>query len=296
MNRAGFIKRFVLVSTPDCPVQQSVLPRQTFRHFTHTIFYNEYPGGSRELDKSIRGGELFLTVLLNPISIFMTHLSNYGNDRLGLYTLEPLVKFVQCWTNLRLQTLPPLQLAEKYFQIFPEEREPLWQNPCHDKRHKDIWSKEKTCDQLPKFQVVGPQKTDMWTSFQISCLRRVTTTLTQSWAPKGLHPAAHRCAYKPNPVGRAYSWYQHQRAHQDPAAINYTFHQVVTAGPSSSKELLVLQSCCLKPGEYAAGMYTRAFLMEDYREHNLELLRLLNRLGQTLPLWLREELQSNSWS
>ncbi|KAL2076445.1 hypothetical protein ACEWY4_027957 [Coilia grayii] len=136
-----------------------VLPRQTCGLFTHTIFYNEYPGGSKELDKSIRGGELFLTVLLNPISIFMTHLSNYGNDRLGLYTFESLVKFVQCWTNLRLQTLPPVELADKYFQMFPEERDPLWQNPCHDKRHKDIWSKEKTCDRLPKFLVVGPQKT-----------------------------------------------------------------------------------------------------------------------------------------
>lgn len=33
------------------------------------------------------------------------------------------------------------------------------QDPCHDKRHKDIWSKEKTCDRLPKFLVIGPQKT-----------------------------------------------------------------------------------------------------------------------------------------
>lgn len=33
------------------------------------------------------------------------------------------------------------------------------QNPCDDKRHKDIWSKEKTCDRLPKFMVIGPQKT-----------------------------------------------------------------------------------------------------------------------------------------
>lgn len=57
----------------------------------------------------------------------MTHLSNYGNDRLGLYTFESLVKFVQCWTNLRLQTLPPVLLADKYFQIFPEEKDPLWQ-------------------------------------------------------------------------------------------------------------------------------------------------------------------------
>lgn len=46
-----------------------VLPRQTCGLFTHTIFYNEYPGGPKELDKSIRGGELFLTVLLNPVSI-----------------------------------------------------------------------------------------------------------------------------------------------------------------------------------------------------------------------------------
>jgi len=57
----------------------------------------------------------------------MTHLSNYGNDRLGLYTFESLVRFVQCWTHLRLQTLPPVRLAHKYFQIFPDERDPLWQ-------------------------------------------------------------------------------------------------------------------------------------------------------------------------
>lgn len=33
------------------------------------------------------------------------------------------------------------------------------QNPCDDKRHKDIWSKEKTCDRFPKLLVIGPQKT-----------------------------------------------------------------------------------------------------------------------------------------
>lgn len=64
---------------------------------------------------------------LFQISIFMTHLSNYGNDRLGLYTFESLVKFVQCWTNLKLQTLPPVQLADRYFHLFPEESAPLWQ-------------------------------------------------------------------------------------------------------------------------------------------------------------------------
>ncbi|XP_070833247.1 bifunctional heparan sulfate N-deacetylase/N-sulfotransferase 2 [Chaetodon trifascialis] len=405
-----------------------VLPRQTCGLFTHTIFYNEYPGGSKELDKSIRGGELFLTVLLNPISIFMTHLSNYGNDRLGLYTFESLVKFVQCWTHLRLQTLPPVQLAEKYFQIFPEERDPLWQNPCHDKRHKDIWSKEKTCDRLPKFLVIGPQKTGTTALHSFLSLHPAITSSFSSpttfeeiqffnganydngidWymdffpfpsnvstdfmfeksanyfdtevAPKraaALLPRAKILAVLINPSDRAYSWYQHQRAHQDPAALNNTFHAVLTAGLSAPRDLQALQRRCLHPGAYAthlerwlqhyqpsqlhivdgallrsnpallmegiqrflgvtpifnytqALMYddskgfwcqrveggrtrclgkskgrkypemsseSRAFLAEYYREHNMELLHLLNRLGQPLPSWLRQELQSTSWS
>lgn len=61
------------------------------------------------------------------ISIFMTHLSNYGNDRLGLYTFVNLANFVHTWTNLKLQTLPPVQLAHKYFELFPEQKDPLWQ-------------------------------------------------------------------------------------------------------------------------------------------------------------------------
>uniref|UniRef100_A0AAY4CD28 [heparan sulfate]-glucosamine N-sulfotransferase n=1 Tax=Denticeps clupeoides TaxID=299321 RepID=A0AAY4CD28_9TELE len=404
-----------------------VLPRQTCGLFTHTIFYNEYPGGSKELDKSIRGGELFLTVLLNPISIFMTHLSNYGNDRLGLYTFESLVKFVQCWTNLRLQTLPPMELAEKYFNIFPEERDPLWQNPCHDKRHKDIWSKEKTCDRLPKFLVIGPQKTGTTALYTFLSLHPAITANYPSpvtfeeiqffsgpsyhngidWymdffpfpsnvstdfmfeksanyfdievTPKraaALLPRAKILALLINPVDRAYSC-NNMAAHQDPAAINHTFHQVVTAPPSSPADLLTLQNRCLVPGHYATHLErwlrhypprqlyivdgallranpalemegiqrflgvtpvfnytqallldenkgfwcqrveggrpkclgkskgrkyplvapeTRAFLMEYYHEHNQELLRLLNRLGQALPTWLREELQSTSWS
>ncbi|XP_058841112.1 bifunctional heparan sulfate N-deacetylase/N-sulfotransferase 2-like [Acipenser ruthenus] len=405
-----------------------VLPRQTCGLFTHTIFYNEYPGGSRELDKSIRGGELFLTVLLNPVSIFMTHLSNYGNDRLGLYTFESLVKFVQCWTNLRLQTLPPKQLADQYFQMFPEERDPLWQNPCDDKRHKDIWSKEKTCDRLPKFLVIGPQKTgttalhfflslhpaltsnfpspvtfeeiqffngpnyhrgiDWYMDFFPFPSNASTDFLFEKSAnyfdtepvPRraaSLLPRAKIIAVIINPAERAHSWYQHQRAHQDPVALNYTFQQVVHAPPSALPQLRALQSRCLSPGAYAAHLdrwlqyyppdqlllvdgaklrlkpvsvldgvqrflgvsplfnytqaltfddskgfwcqrleagrtrclgkskgrkypdlepETRSFLSEYYRDHNMALLKLLNRLGQAIPVWLREELQSSSWS
>ncbi|KAF0027669.1 hypothetical protein F2P81_020410 [Scophthalmus maximus] len=341
-----------------------VLPRQTCGLFTHTIFYNEYPGGSKELDKSIRGGELFLTVLLNPISIFMTHLSNYGNDRLGLYTFESLVKFVQCWTNLRLQTLPPVQLAEKYFQIFPEERDPLWQVPSHrttKNRYMDFF----------------PFPSNVSTDFMFEKSANYFDTEVAPKRAAALLPRAKILAVLINPSDRAYSWYQHQRAHQDPAALNNTFHLVVKADPSAPKDLQALQRRCLNPGTYAthlehwllhyqpnqlhivdgallrsnpalvmegiqrflgvtpifnytqALMYddskgfwcqrveggrakclgkskgrkypemspeSRAFLAEYYREHNMELLRLLNRLGQPLPSWLRQELQSTSWS
>ncbi|XP_015447718.1 bifunctional heparan sulfate N-deacetylase/N-sulfotransferase 2 isoform X2 [Pteropus alecto] len=403
-----------------------VLPRQTCGLFTHTIFYNEYPGGSRELDQSIRGGELFMTVLLNPISIFMTHLSNYGNDRLGLYTFESLVRFLQCWTRLRLQTLPPVPLARKYFELFPQEQSPLWQNPCDDKRHKDIWSKEKTCDRLPKFLIVGPQKTGTTAiHFFLSLHPAVTSSFPSpstfeeiqffngpnyhkgiDWymdffpipsnastdflfeksatyfdsevVPQrgaALLPRAKIITVLTNPADRAYSWYQHQRAHGDPAALNYTFYQVISASSQAPLALRSLQNRCLVPGYYsthlqrwltyypsgqllivdgqelrtnpAASMesiqkflgitpflnYTRTlrfdedkgfwcqglesgktrclgkskgrrypdmdtesrlFLTDFFRNHNLDLSKLLSRLGQPMPSWLREELQHSS--
>lgn len=146
--RRGFIHRNIMV-----------LPRQTCGLFTHTIFIDKYPGGRQVLDSSIHGGELFQTIVFNPISIFMTHLSNYGNDRLALYTFESVIKFVKCWTNLVLRTIPPLQLGEKYFHMYPEEADPIWGNPCADHRHIEIWARNKSCEQLPKFLVIGPQKT-----------------------------------------------------------------------------------------------------------------------------------------
>ncbi|XP_075011465.1 bifunctional heparan sulfate N-deacetylase/N-sulfotransferase 2 isoform X2 [Calonectris borealis] len=362
------------------------------------------------------------------ISIFMTHLSNYGNDRLGLYTFESLVKFVQCWTNLRLQTLPPVQLAKKYFEIFPQEKNPLWQNPCDDKRHKDIWSKEKTCDRLPKFLIVGPQKTGTTAvHFFLTMHPAVTSNFPSpstfeeiqffngpnyhkgiDWymeffpipsnastdfmfeksanyfdtevVPKrgaALLPRAKIITVLINPADRAYSWYQHQRAHNDPVALNYTFYQVISAKSQAPQELRNLQSRCLLPGWYSTHLerwltyypsgqllivdgqelrhnpasvmdniqkflgvtplfnYTQAlrfdeakgfwcqlldggktkclgkskgrkypdmdsssrlFLRDFYREHNIELSKLMNRLGQPLPTWLREELQNSSWS
>ncbi|KAJ8918343.1 hypothetical protein NQ315_008036 [Exocentrus adspersus] len=146
--RRGFIHRNIMV-----------LPRQTCGLFTHTMLIDRYPGGREKLDESIQGGELFQTIVYNPINIFMTHMSNYGNDRLGLYTFESVIKFIQCWTNIKLSSAPPLQLAENYFKLYPGEADPVWGNPCDDPRHQKIWSRNKSCDSLPKFLVIGPQKT-----------------------------------------------------------------------------------------------------------------------------------------
>ncbi|XP_061020707.1 bifunctional heparan sulfate N-deacetylase/N-sulfotransferase 4 isoform X2 [Dama dama] len=353
--RKGFIHNSIMV-----------LPRQTCGLFTHTIFYKEYPGGPQELDKSIRGGELFLTILLNPISIFMTHLSNYGNDRLGLYTFVNLANFVQSWTNLKLQTLPPVQLAHKYFDLFPEQKDPLWQNPCDDKRHKDIWSREKTCDHLPKFLVIGPQKTGTTALYLfllmhpsiISNLPSPKTfeevqffngnnyhkgidwymdffptpsNITSDFlfeksanyfhseeAPKraaSLVPKAKIITILIDPSDRAYSWYQlliidGQQLRSDPATVmdevqkflgvtpHYNYSEALTFDPQKGFWCQLLEggkTKCL--GKSKGRRYppmdpeSRTFLSNYYRDHNVELSKLLHRLGQPLPSWLRQELQ-----
>ncbi|XP_074848061.1 bifunctional heparan sulfate N-deacetylase/N-sulfotransferase 4 isoform X2 [Carettochelys insculpta] len=354
-HRRGFIHNGIMV-----------LPRQTCGLFTHTIFYKEYPGGPQELDKSIQGGELFLTILLNPISIFMTHLSNYGNDRLGLYTFLNLANFVKSWTNLKLQTLPPIQLAHKYFELFPEQKDPLWQNPCDDKRHRDIWSRDKTCDHLPKFLVIGPQKTgttalylfllmhpsiisnlpspktfeevqffngnnyhkgiDWYMDFfptpsnvTIDFLFEKSANYFHSEeAPRraaSLIPKAKIITILINPSDRAYSWYQlliidGQQLRSDPATVmdevqkflgvspHYNYSEALTFDPQKGFWCQLLEggkTKCL--GKSKGRKYppmdqeARAFLSSYYRDHNVELSKLLHRLGQPLPYWLRQELQ-----
>jgi hypothetical protein len=32
-----------------------------------------------------------------------------------------------CWTNLQLKQITPLELGIKYFEMFPEDKEPVWQ-------------------------------------------------------------------------------------------------------------------------------------------------------------------------
>lgn len=124
----------LLTIFPVSPPPIQVLPRQTCGLYSHTIYRHKYPGGMRKLDSIIRGGELFETILHNPVNIYMTHMSNYANDRLALYTFSELLEFVEKNTNLQLKYAAtsegindaPLKLAQYYFDLYPKEKQPLW--------------------------------------------------------------------------------------------------------------------------------------------------------------------------
>ncbi|KAK7111905.1 hypothetical protein V1264_011458 [Littorina saxatilis] len=290
-GRRGFVHRGIMV-----------LPRQTCGLFTHTVFVTDYKDGLQGLEENFKGGELFLTVLYSPFNIFMTHMNNYGNDRVALFTFEGMVKFLQCWTNLRLISVPPVQLGINYFNMFPEEKDPLWQNPCDYKRHIAIWSANKSCERLPRFLVVGPQKTgttalytflsmhpavvsnyDSATTFEevqffngnnyykgidwymeffpvpqnstgTYLFEKSATYFDHEIVPQrvsSLLPRAKIICILIDPAKRAYSWYQHQRAHKDPVALNYSFNAVLMADERMPRQVRDLRNRCLDPGMYA---------------------------------------------
>ncbi|XP_022667270.1 bifunctional heparan sulfate N-deacetylase/N-sulfotransferase-like isoform X1 [Varroa destructor] len=331
--RRGFIHRGIMV-----------LPRQTCGLYTHTNFYARYPGGSDKLEASIHGGELFYQLVLNTINVFMTHFSNYANDRLALYTFETAIRFVKCWTNIHFSTIPPLQLGEKYFTMYPDETTPLWGNPCDDPRHRLIWSRNKSCAQLPHLLVIGPQKTgttalysflkehpaiesnensaqhfeevqffnndknylkgiDWYRSFfsisndsQLLLFEKSATYFDSEAAPKRVHallPKAKLVAILTNPAKRAYSWYQHQRAHGDPAAVDHSFLEVISANDTSPKALRDLQNRCLQPGLYAVHLQrwlnffpnSQLFIIdgEELRHKPVEVMNKLEHFLQVTP-------------
>jgi len=56
----------------------------------------------------------------------MTHQPNYVADRLAPYAFESVFNAVRCRTNLRLATVTPDEATEAYFNLFPEEKDPIW--------------------------------------------------------------------------------------------------------------------------------------------------------------------------
>ncbi|XP_071808785.1 bifunctional heparan sulfate N-deacetylase/N-sulfotransferase 3-like [Asterias amurensis] len=290
-KRKGFIFKEIMV-----------LPRQTCGLFTHTIRMKDYPGGRERLDGSIHGGELFQTIVNNPINIYMTHMTNYGSDRLALYTFDKVVNFVEMWTNIRLKAEKPVKLAKKYFEFFPQEKEPLWTNPCQDKRHLEILPEKPKCTQLPNLLVIGPQKTGTSALHSFLSmhpniyknqpseetyeeLQFFSTTRTYLQGPEwymnffpqvedsttallfeksatyfdnanaplraySLLPKAKLIVILIDPAKRAYSWYQHERAHANPASMNYTFYDVISSGTELGRQVVSLRNRCLDPGKY----------------------------------------------
>ncbi len=155
----------------------------------------------------------------------------------------------------------------------------------------DIWAPSKSCDRLPDFVVIGPQKTgstalmhflqmhpgvannkqspDTFEETQFFSgpsyergidwymdlfpprangtflFEKSATYFDRDFVPKRvsrLLKSAQIVTILVSPVTRAYSWYQHVRAHDDPTALHYTFKDVITASDTAPKALRQLQS------------------------------------------------------
>eukprot|EP00118_Oscarella_pearsei_P006996 m.32910 g.32910 ORF g.32910 m.32910 type:complete len:843 (+) comp31727_c0_seq4:87-2615(+) len=278
-----------------------VLPRQTCTLFTKTYTFGTYPGGKARFH-AVSQGELFDTILSTPFSVFMTHLSNYGNDRLALLLFQETVDFILSHTNLQLSTVPPKQMADEYFRLFPKDANlPLWTNPCSDPRHEEIWASPVDCTQFPDFIVVGPQKTgttalhsflglhphiksnadhpkhfeelqffqgseyekgvEYYMSFfppkkdkeRAQTFEKSATYFDSSVTPERMSqllPQVKVVVILADPGKRAYSWYQHQKAHQVETAVENTFYDVLKSNESCPSKACSLRARCLTPGRY----------------------------------------------
>lgn len=83
-------------------------------------------------------------------------------------------------------------------------------------------------------------------------------------------------------------------------SLPFTTYQILTRqlfcclSVSLTPYLLLLSISILSFSLPGYSLQARAYLSRYYREHNVELSKLLHRLGQPLPSWLREELQKVS--
>uniref|UniRef100_A0A0X3P2D7 [heparan sulfate]-glucosamine N-sulfotransferase n=1 Tax=Schistocephalus solidus TaxID=70667 RepID=A0A0X3P2D7_SCHSO len=146
-----------------------VIPRQTCGVYTQTLRLKDYSGGPHRLQEMALGGEVFQTLLYTPVSFFMTHFGNYGQDRLATYVLSGAFRFLLAWTHLQLRTGSPEFLTQQHLAFHRRTEAPtsasaglpLMSNPCADRRHAEIWPPSNPCDPdlLPSAIIGGPQKT-----------------------------------------------------------------------------------------------------------------------------------------
>ncbi|BFZ05496.1 hypothetical protein BsWGS_08535 [Bradybaena similaris] len=152
-GRRGFIYRDIMV-----------LPRLDCNLYTMVNTFDDFLGGQSGLDRSIRGGLLFKLFLHIPVMVFMTHMSNYANDQLGQYSFENVVEFVTTWTNLKLTSAAPEEVARRYFKMYPHETAPIWTNPCeYNIKHLQILPPHVICSSFPKFFILGTENSETTT-------------------------------------------------------------------------------------------------------------------------------------
>jgi len=106
-----------------------------------------------------------------------------------------------------------------------------------------------------------------------------------------LLPKARIVCILTSPGERAYSWYQHMRAHNDPTALTHTFYQVLQANSSSPKPVQSLKSRCLEPGKYAlhlekwlAEFPTSRIVIVDGDELKYNPVDIMNKLQSSLRI------------
>ncbi|GFO16426.1 bifunctional heparan sulfate n-deacetylase/n-sulfotransferase [Plakobranchus ocellatus] len=292
-GRRGFIHRGVMV-----------LPRQTCRLFTKTISFDAYEGGKKAMDESLNGGYMFKIFLTTPIMVFMTHMSNYATGQLAQYEFEGVTKAIATWTNLKMVAPHPIDLANEYFEFYPDEVSPLWSDPARDPNLKELWRVNKTLPVFPKVLIAGPQKTGTtalmtflllhpnlvtskpdpslyeevqffssnlydngidWYASRFPEKKNDQTVLFEKSANyfshhrtpqrvKELMPDAKIIIIMNNPSRRAYSWYQHLKAHNDSLVQQYTFYQIITADDQAPETLKIAHKRHLHDGIYAVHL------------------------------------------
>ncbi|KAI6214415.1 [Heparan sulfate]-glucosamine N-sulfotransferase [Aphelenchoides besseyi] len=282
----------------------SVLPRQTCGLYTHTLYLHAMPDGLQKHIDSIEGGSLFMSILFNQHTIFMTHQQNFANDRLGIFTFSNLFHFLKCWTNLQLKWIPPVELARRYFEKFPNEQSLLHTDVCNERRHIRMLSNNSECNgtkRVPNVFIVGPQKTgttalreflllhpnvssnrivpdgyfeepqffggsnyrhgSKWyrelfntsTEHSTVVFEKTANYFDNPRSPKAISyfaPNAKIIVILIDPIDRAFSWYQHMKAHNATAAQNRTVEEVLLK-PTDDTSILKLRSRCIVPGFYA---------------------------------------------
>lgn len=71
------------------------------------------------LDQLAHAGSVYRVIVERPVTVFMTHQSNYARDRIGSYLFEEVFAFLARWTRYEIKTGAPDDLIQKHFELVP---------------------------------------------------------------------------------------------------------------------------------------------------------------------------------